>query len=61
MLILNKLPMHYNPLFKNERFNRVTDDRFFVVIDARDPKFNEADVTALFQKLEPLSLEKVED
>jgi hypothetical protein len=61
MLIMNKLPMHYNPLFKSERFHRVTDDRFFVVIDARDPKFNESEVTALLQKLEPLSLEKVED
>ncbi|HRK30777.1 MAG TPA: DUF3341 domain-containing protein, partial [Tepidisphaeraceae bacterium] len=40
MLILNRLPMHYNPLFKSERFHRVTDDRFFVVIDSRDPKFN---------------------
>lgn len=61
MLIMNKLPMHYNPLFKNERFLRVTDDRFFVVIDSRDPKFDEASVTSLLQRLEPLSLEKVED
>ena len=53
--------MHYNPLFKSERFHRVTDDRFFVVIDSRDPKFNESEVTSMLQKLNPLSLEKVED
>ncbi len=61
MLIMNKLPMHYNPLFNNARFTRVTDDRFFVVIDARDPKFDEERVTHLLQKLNPISLEKVED
>ncbi|MCS7034089.1 MAG: DUF3341 domain-containing protein [Phycisphaerae bacterium] len=61
MLIMNKLPMFYNPLFASERFRRVTDDRFFVVIDARDPKFEEQAVISLFQSLKPLSIEKVED
>ena len=41
MLGLNRLPTLYNPLFKSERFRRVTNDRFFIVIDARDPKFDE--------------------
>ena len=41
MLALNQLPMHYNPLLKSERFRRVTNDRFFIVIDASDPKFDE--------------------
>ena len=40
MLGLNRLPMLYNPLFKNRRFRRVTNDRFFVVIDASDPNFD---------------------
>ena len=61
MLIMNKLPMHYNPLFKSDRFRRATDDRFFVVIDSRDPKFDEDQVTTLLQGLQPVSLEKVED
>ena len=42
MLILNRLLQWYNPLFKVERFKSVTDDRFFVAIDARDPKFDAA-------------------
>jgi hypothetical protein len=61
MLIMNKLPMLYNPLFKSDRFRRVTDDRFFVVVDARDPKFDEARVTEMMQALAPLAIEKVED
>lgn len=40
MLGLNKLPMLHNPLFKSERFRRATDDRFLVVIEADDPKFD---------------------
>lgn len=39
MLILNKLPMLYHPLFKIDRFRRVTDDRFFLAIEARDEQF----------------------
>jgi hypothetical protein len=61
MLIMNKLPMLYNPLFASERFRRVTDDRFFVVIDARDSKFDEAAVISMLQSVNPLSIEKVED
>src|SRR5688572_31639947 len=47
MLILNKLPMLYNPLFKSERFRRVTNDRFFVVIDATDAHFDEVETEKL--------------
>ena len=39
MLLLNGLPMLYHPTLKSERFARATDDRFFIVIEARDPKF----------------------
>ena len=36
---LNGMPRLYNPLFTNRRFRRATQDRFFIVIEARDPKF----------------------
>jgi hypothetical protein len=61
MLVLNKLPMHYNPLFKSERFRRVTSDRFFVVIDATDPAFDEKETLSLLQSLNPVAIEKFED
>src|SRR3954465_13328298 len=41
MLAINRLPTLYNPIFKSERFRRVTDDRFFIAIDAGDPEFGE--------------------
>lgn len=40
MLAFNKLPMWHHPLFSSQRFQRVTDDGFFISIEAWDPKFD---------------------
>lgn len=61
MLGLNHLPQLYNPLFKSARFKRVTSDRFFVVIDASDKKFNEEETTRLLTEAGAVSVERVED
>lgn len=61
MLGLNRLPRLYNPLFKSERFRRVTTDRFFVVIDASDPKFDEQATTKLLTDAGATAVERVED
>ena len=61
MLLLNKLPMLYNPLFKSQRFRRVTSDRFFVVIDAMDPKFDEVETEQFLASLNPAAVERFED
>ncbi|MFO7609260.1 MAG: DUF3341 domain-containing protein [Candidatus Krumholzibacteriia bacterium] len=37
---LNGMPKLYHPLFTNRRFRRATQDRFFIVIEARDPQFD---------------------
>ncbi|MBZ0273267.1 DUF3341 domain-containing protein [bacterium] len=39
MLHFNRLPRFHHPLFAVHAFERVTDDRFFISIDADDPKF----------------------
>jgi hypothetical protein len=61
MLLLNGLPRLYHPLFKSKRFLRSTDDRFFVVIEARDPKFYREKTQRFLESLSPLSVEAVED
>ena len=40
MMAFNGLPMWFHPLFSSERFQRVTDDGFFISIEAWDPKFD---------------------
>lgn len=61
MLLLNKLPMHYHPCFKSRNFARATDDRFFIVIEARDPKFVRSKAEEFMSSLQPLSIEALED
>lgn len=51
MFILNKLPMHYHPVMKAPQFVRASDDRFYIVIEANDPKFNPAQTRALLQQI----------
>lgn len=50
MFVVNGLPMHYHPVLKSEHINRGLDDRFLIVIEARDPRFNAANTQALLEK-----------
>jgi len=43
MFALNRLPQHYHPLFSSERFERATDDKFFISIEAADPNFQDGE------------------
>lgn len=47
MFIMNWLPQHYHPTLKAKEIVRGLDDTFYVVIEARDPKFDLARAKAL--------------
>lgn len=40
-LALARLPRHHHPLFESATFERMSDDAFFVSVEARDERFDE--------------------
>ena len=40
MMVINRLPQLFHPLFESKNFRRFSDDGFFVSIDSADPKFD---------------------
>ena len=60
MFLLNKLPLLYHPLFKHDTFKRATDDRFILVVEARDRNFDPDKTAAFLKERGALSTEEVE-
>ena len=50
MWALNGLPRFSNPLFTDPRFDRVTDDRFFLYVDASDESYDEKAVREIYEQ-----------
>lgn len=40
MFYTNRLPRHHHCLFDHPGFDRALDDKFFIAIESKDPKFN---------------------
>ncbi len=50
LLALMQLPRLNHPLFASKQFQRFTDDGFFICIEARDPKFHQAETKAFLEE-----------
>ena len=53
MLALNGLPMPYHPVFNVRRFDSASRDKFFLVIQARDPQFKREEARRFLESLGP--------
>jgi hypothetical protein len=51
LLVMNLLPRLHHPVFNWDRFAKVTDDKFFIVIESRDPKFDEMETKQFLEEL----------
>jgi Protein of unknown function (DUF3341) len=61
MIAMNKLPQPHHPVFNVERFSRASIDRFFICIEASDPKFHLAESARFLQGLQAQHVTEVRD
>jgi hypothetical protein len=61
MLHLNRLPRHNHPVFESDRFRRASDDRFFISIEADDPRFDVDKTRELLQGAHAENVEVIEE
>lgn len=61
MFAMNGLPSLYHPLFNAPNFrNGASNDKFFLCLEATDPKFEVAETRAYLETFEPTSIVEVE-
>ena len=60
MFFLNGLPMHYHPVLKTDHIHRGLDDKFLIVIESADPKFDSANTKALLESAGGTEITEIE-
>jgi hypothetical protein len=61
MFHLNGLPRHNHSVFESERFRLESDDKFFISIEAEDPKFDVAAARTLLEGAHASHVEVIEE
>lgn len=60
MIFMNGLPRPSHPVFETPNFERATQDRFFLAIEAEDPKFERTETKRFLEELNPHAVSEVE-
>jgi len=61
MLFINGLPKPYHPVFNVERFALATREKFFLVIESSDDRFDYEETKKFMENLKPQGVYDVED
>ena len=59
VFVLSGLPKLYHPMFNLPEFERASQDRFFLCIEAEDPQFHEGRTRSFLESLQPLLVKEV--
>jgi hypothetical protein len=60
VVLINGFPRWHHPVFSSERFRRATTDRFFISVEAEDPRFDEQRTLAFLRGLGGIGVERME-
>ncbi len=60
MAALNGLPSPYHPVFNAPHFAMATRNRFFLCVEAKDPKFDMTETRNFLESLHPIEVTEVE-
>ena len=58
---LNGMPRLHHPLFRSRRFRRATSDRYFIVLEAADPRYDRDRTRAFADSLGGDAVEEIEE
>jgi ActD protein len=61
MLALNGLPKPYHPIFSTPNFEKASQDRFFLAIEAIDPQYDDVKTQTFLNGLKPINVSVVEE
>lgn len=61
LLIVNRLPRPYHPIFNTPRFRRASVNGFFLCIEAADPQFDREQTREWLAELDPQHVSEVHD
>lgn len=59
MILMNGLPLPYHPAFNAPRFDRASQDAFFLCIEADDPKYDSDQTRSFLEGLKPMAVSEV--
>ena len=60
MIARNGMPRLYHPIFNTPNFEHATRDKFFLCVEARDPKFDPVETRRFLEGLSPTRVSEVE-